>query len=257
MEEKSKTKVAVLASGNGTDLRAIIQAIEEGRLDAEVCLVLSNRRNAGVLHYTMEQGIPHQLIPRARGLRLGSTCTKPAATPAAGTAASAAAAVPVATGAASPASAPTTVVERASAAVAQRQQGPTREEVDRQIHRSLVTAGADLVILVGYDRILSPMFTRSWMGRCINVHPSLLPEGAGLFDLEVHRSILARGREVTGCTVHLAAEEVDAGAVVLQKRCRVEKGDTPETLKQRVQSLEGEALVEAVRMFQRGELPAG
>ena len=69
-------------------------------------------------------------------------------------------------------------------------------------------------------------------------------------DLDVHSEVLKSGVEVTGCTVHIATGEVDAGPIIVQKCCTVAKGETPESLKAKVQALEGEALIEAIQLFQ-------
>lgn len=122
-----------------------------------------------------------------------------------------------------------------------------REVYDAQITNVLRENQVDLVVLIGYMRILSDKFIRDWQNRIINIHPSLLPAFAGKMDLDVHSAVLADGVNETGCTVHVVTEEVDAGPVVVQKKCRVLADDTPDSLKARVQALEGEALVEAIR----------
>jgi phosphoribosylglycinamide formyltransferase-1 len=123
----------------------------------------------------------------------------------------------------------------------------TREEYDDQLTRELKQYDIDLIVLIGYMRILSAKFIANWPQKIINVHPSLLPAYRGLMDLAVHRAVLEAQDKETGCTVHYVTEEVDGGPIILQKRCPVIPIDTPETLKQRVQKLEGEALVEAIR----------
>ncbi|OGT65537.1 MAG: phosphoribosylglycinamide formyltransferase [Gammaproteobacteria bacterium RIFCSPHIGHO2_12_FULL_45_9] len=122
--------------------------------------------------------------------------------------------------------------------------GLTREQYDAELTKKF--SAVDLIVLIGYMRILSAVFVTEWHHKIINVHPSLLPDFAGGMDLAVHRAVLAAGVKETGCTVHFVTEEVDAGPIVVQQRCPVLSGDTPESLKQRVQALEGEALVEAV-----------
>ncbi|WP_103680100.1 phosphoribosylamine--glycine ligase [Alkalispirochaeta sphaeroplastigenens] len=117
---------------------------------------------------------------------------------------------------------------------------------DRELTREFGFFGVDVILCVGYMRILSEEFCRTWHGKALNIHPSLLPDFAGSMDGAVHEAVLAAGRQETGCTVHLVTAEVDAGPVLLQKRCPVLPGDTPETLKSRVQALESQALVEAV-----------
>eukprot|EP00947_MAST-08B_sp_MAST-8B-sp1_P000667 g667.t1 len=130
-------------------------------------------------------------------------------------------------------------------------EGLAREAFDETVSQALVDHGVDLVLLVGYMRILSDGFVDKWEGRLMNVHPSLLPDFAGGMDLKVHEAVLAAGKSESGCTVHQVTKEVDAGPIVLQKRCAVLKDDTPESLKARVQALEGTALIEAVQLYQR------
>lgn len=122
----------------------------------------------------------------------------------------------------------------------------TREECDERMTTIFKQYDVDLIVLIGYMRILSAAFVREWENKIINVHPSLLPAHAGKMDLDVHRAVLAAGENETGCTVHYVTEEVDAGPIILQKKCSVLVGDTAEILKARVQACEGEALVEAI-----------
>lgn len=127
----------------------------------------------------------------------------------------------------------------------------TREEYDAQVSAVLLAHQVDLIILIGYMRILSASFVNAWPNRIINVHPSLLPAFAGLMDLDVHRAVLAGNAKETGCTVHYVTAEVDAGPILLQKKCFVEPADTPQLLKARVQALEGQALVQAIQLISR------
>jgi len=131
-----------------------------------------------------------------------------------------------------------------------------RAEYDASLTQLLRNEGVDLVLLVGFMRILSPEFCRDWESRCLNIHPSLLPKHAGGMDLEVHKDVLDAGESETGCTVHFVTEVVDGGACFVQRRVPVQAGDTPETLKARVQAQEGLALLEAVRLFGEAVLPA-
>lgn len=112
----------------------------------------------------------------------------------------------------------------------------SRDEYDAAVTAALTDAGAELVLCIGWMRILSPSFCQRWAGRCLNVHPSLLPAFAGGMDGDVHAAVLAAGAKVTGCTVHWVTEEVDGGAHVVQKECPVVDGDTPETLKAKVRA---------------------
>lgn len=133
--------------------------------------------------------------------------------------------------------------------------GTPRGEYDARVTEALRDEGIDLVLLVGYMRIVSAGFCAAWEGRCVNIHPSLLPKHAGGMDLEVHRAVLAAGETESGCTVHLVTEQVDGGPVVVQREVKVEQTDTPESLKAKVQAQEGPALVDAVRAFAEGRIP--
>mmetsp|Transcript_20673 Transcript_20673/g.29037 ORF Transcript_20673/g.29037 Transcript_20673/m.29037 type:complete len:1181 (+) Transcript_20673:197-3739(+) len=122
----------------------------------------------------------------------------------------------------------------------------TRAQYDAECTSILVDAGVDVVLLVGYMRILSKEFCAFWKGKCWNVHPSLLPKHAGGMDLDVHKAVIDAGESITGCTIHEVTEEVDGGPIVLQKVVQVSSDDTPESLKAKVQPLEGPAFVEAL-----------
>lgn len=145
------------------------------------------------------------------------------------------------------------ILERASSqAVPTRYIDPAglkREVYDDLVTEALQEAGAELVLMIGYMRIVSAKFVETWRGRLLNVHPSLLPAFCGLMNQRVHEAVLAAGVTETGCTIHQVTEEVDGGPVVLQKRCAVLPGDTAESLKDRVQALEQEAFVEVLQKW--------
>ena len=127
--------------------------------------------------------------------------------------------------------------------------GKIRDEFDREITAALLQHNADLVLLVGFMRILSAEFCRKWQDRILNVHPSLLPKYAGGMDTNVHEEVLRNGDIETGCTIHFVTEEVDAGPILIQKKCAVDGEDTVESLKTKVQQLEGIAFIEAIEMI--------
>jgi phosphoribosylglycinamide formyltransferase-1 len=127
--------------------------------------------------------------------------------------------------------------------------GLTREQYDNRVSEALREARVQLVLLVGYMRILSPHFVAEWSGRLLNVHPSLLPAFAGLMNRKVHEAVLSAGVPETGCTIHQVTEEVDGGPIVLQKRCPVLPGDTVDSLKDRVQALEQSAFIDVLRQW--------
>jgi phosphoribosylglycinamide formyltransferase-1 len=123
------------------------------------------------------------------------------------------------------------------------------EAYEESISEQLITNKTDLIILIGYMRILSPNFVKQWRQKILNVHPSLLPAFAGKMNEAVHLAVLQAGVPETGCSVHVVTEEVDAGPIVVQKKCSVYKDDTVATLKARVQSLEVFALAEAIQIY--------
>lgn len=110
----------------------------------------------------------------------------------------------------------------------------------------LLARGVELVVNAGYDRILSGDFVRAFAGRILNVHPSLLPAFGGGMDAVAQA--LAAGVKVTGCTVHLVTEEVDAGPILLQAAVPVLPGDTVESLHDRIQVEEHKLLPEAINL---------
>ena len=125
--------------------------------------------------------------------------------------------------------------------------GKTRSAFDQEITSVLLQHNAELVLLIGFMRILSAEFCRKWYDRILNVHPSLLPKYAGGVDTNIHKEVLQNGDEETGCTIHFVTEDVDAGPILIQKKCAVKSKDTVESLKTRVQQLEGLAFIEAIK----------
>ena len=128
--------------------------------------------------------------------------------------------------------------------------GKKREEFDGEITAVLKEHSVDLVLLIGFMRILSPEFCRVWQDRILNVHPSLLPKYAGGMDINVHEEVLKNKDTETGCTIHFVNEEVDTGPILIQKKCNVDPDDTVDSLKTKVQTLEGEAFIEAIKLTQ-------
>lgn len=124
--------------------------------------------------------------------------------------------------------------------------GLSRQEYDAKLSAMLEAAEVNLIVLIGFMRILSPEFVAHWRYRIINVHPSLLPAYAGLMDKAVHQAVLDDGCEETGCTVHEVSEAVDEGPILVQKRCWIGAQDTVDSLKAKVQALEVVALADAI-----------
>jgi formyltetrahydrofolate-dependent phosphoribosylglycinamide formyltransferase len=114
--------------------------------------------------------------------------------------------------------------------------------------------GPDLVVLAGWLKHWE--IPDRWVGRAINIHPSLLPRfgGKGLYGDRVHAAVLAAGERESGCTVHYVTREYDAGPVILQRTCAVLPGDTPHSLAARVFAEELEALPGAISLIVHGRV---
>lgn len=126
-----------------------------------------------------------------------------------------------------------------------------RDAYDAAVTRVLEAHGVGLVCLAGYLRILGPAFVRTWAGRVMNIHPSLLPAFRGL---HAQRQALEYGVKVTGATVHFVDEGVDTGPIILQATVPVLPDDTEETLAARILAEEHRLYPEAVRLFAEGRL---
>jgi phosphoribosylglycinamide formyltransferase-1 len=113
--------------------------------------------------------------------------------------------------------------------------GVEKEDFDRTLSAALDDHRVGTIALAGFMRILSPWFVEHWRGRVINIHPSLLPKYQGL---DTHARAIAAGDSVSGCSVHLVTEELDAGKVLGSAEVPIESGDTPATLEERVLAAE-------------------
>ncbi len=171
-------RLAVLASGEGTNLEAILEAVSRGAVAAPVVLVISDREGAPALERARRRGI--------RSCHIGS-------------------------------------------------RGLGRVDYDRLLLEALREAGADLVALAGFMRLLSPLFIQAFPNRILNIHPSLLPAFPGLDAVE---QALAYGVKVSGCTVHLVEEGLDSGPIILQEAVPVLQEDSTATLHRRIHAAE-------------------
>jgi phosphoribosylglycinamide formyltransferase-1 len=176
-----KDKIGILISGRGSNMVALLDAIRQGRLDAEAALVISNIESAPGLSKAQERGVETLFISH---------------------------------------------------------KGRTREQHDREIVAEFERREVSLVCLAGYMRLISPAFIRAFENRILNIHPSLLPAFPGL---DAQSQALKHGVKVTGCTVHIVDEELDHGAIVMQRAVEVLETDTVETLSARI--LEQEHLI--------------
>ena len=187
-------KLGVLGSTKGTDLQAIIDSINQKKLDASVEVVISNTSNSYILERAANHNIPNYFISHL---------------------------------------------------------SKSRERFGNDISVLLKKYKVDLILLIGFMRILSTNFCKEWEMHILNVHPSLLPKYAGRMDTNVHEEVIKNGDTETGCTIHFVTETVDGGPILIQNKCSVDKNETPDSLKEKVQSLEGEAFVDAIKLFQK------
>lgn len=191
-------KIAVLGSTKGTDLQAIIDAIENGTLkNISISFVLSNVRDAFILK-------------RAEKHNIKAIFLDP--------------------------------------------KGKKREEFDSEIDQLLTENGVELVLLIGYMKLISKGFVEKWGNKTMNIHPSLLPMFAGGMDLNVHEAVLARGCKVSGCTLMFIDEGADTGPIIMQKVVDVLDNDTSDSLKERVQKAEQELLIKGLKKYRDGNI---
>ncbi len=128
--------------------------------------------------------------------------------------------------------------------------GKPREEHDREVAAALLGNKVDLICLGGYMRLLSPWFVRQFPSRILNIHPSLLPAFPGL---EAQQQAFAYGVRVSGCTVHFVDEELDHGAIIVQKAVPVLDSDDEHTLAARILEQEHIAYTEAIKIVLEGK----
>lgn len=186
--------IGVVISGQGTNLDAILRRCEEGVLDANVRVVISNRPEAPGLAHSRRRGIPTFVCPRA--------------------------------------------------------EYPSREAQQRAMKERLIEQGAEVVVLAGFDQILTPEFVREFSCRIINLHPSLLPAFGG--GMHAVREALQYGVKVTGCTVHFVSADSsapDSGPIILQEAVRIAEDDTEDSLLARIHEAEHRLLPQAIQLL--------
>ena len=169
-------RVALIASGGGSNAGALMNAMQAPDFGAEPVLVLSNNENAGVLERANSFNVATQVIDH-------------------------------------------------------RPFKGNREAFDAKIGQVLSAHNVDVVCLAGFLRIMTEDFVRSWEGRMLNIHPSLLPKYPGL---NTHQRAIDAGDREAGCTVHMVIPELDAGPILGQRNVPILPGDTSEVLAARV-----------------------
>jgi phosphoribosylglycinamide formyltransferase-1 len=189
--------LGILASTRGTDLQAVIDAIESKKLDARIACLISNKEEAFALERAKKHGIEAIFLnPKEFG---------------------------------------------------------SKEEYDEQVVKLLNERNVQLVLLIGYNKFLSNPFLEAFKNKAMNIHPSLLPSFKG-WDKNEHQEVLDAGCKVSGCSLFFVTNEPDAGPIVVQKAVPVSENETVETLKEKVQKAEQQAILEGIRLFQEGRL---
>ena len=129
---------------------------------------------------------------------------------------------------------------------------PRRGQRQEAMRRVLEAAGAELVVLAGFDEILTPEFVTAFEWRIVNIHPSLLPAFSG--SMHAVAAAYAHGVKVSGCTVHFVTNELDGGPIIIQRAVEVRDVDTVQTLADRILAEEHRALPDAIRLLAQGRL---
>jgi len=191
----AKLKIAVLISGRGSNLQALIDDCRATDAPAEIVLVLCNEPGAAGLARAAAAGIPTRVIDH-RGFA-------------------------------------------------------DRAAFEAALDRALAEAGAEVVCLAGFMRLLTEGFVNRWRDRLINIHPSLLPAFRGL---DTHSRAVAAGVRFAGCTVHFVRPEMDSGPIIIQAAVPVRPEDTAEALAARVLEAEHRAYPLALRLIAAGRV---
>ena len=124
--------------------------------------------------------------------------------------------------------------------------GVDRESFDAAIGKVLDEHQVGTVALAGYMRILSAPFVQQWAGRIVNIHPSLLPKHRGL---DTHARAIEAGDSVSGCTVHVVTEELDAGEIIAAAQVPIAPGETPQSLERHILAEEHKLYPKALKEF--------
>lgn len=140
---------------------------------------------------------------------------------------------------------------RATETVVIERNGRKRAEHDAEIIAELKKRDVELVCLAGYMRLLSKEFVQTFPNKIVNIHPSLLPSFPGL---DAQKQAFDYGVKLTGCTVHFVDEELDHGAIILQKAVEVADDDTAETLSAKILAHEHALYIEALKRIAAGKI---
>jgi phosphoribosylglycinamide formyltransferase-1 len=136
-------------------------------------------------------------------------------------------------------------------ALVERNDFSSREDFEKEIISHLWENKIELIVMAGFMRMLSTILVRAYKGRIINIHPALLPAFKGSVAI---KDAFDYGVKVTGVTVHFVDEEMDHGAIILQKEVKVDESDTLCSLEEKIHRAEHKVYPEAIRLIQKGKL---
>ncbi|MFO7849002.1 MAG: phosphoribosylglycinamide formyltransferase [Spirochaetia bacterium] len=215
-------RIDILVSGKGSLLPPIVEAVKQGEIPAYIGQVISDRPGAAALEYARKAGLKTLCLDRKEYGRYGRQAEQ-----------SEPGGEVCGSGKQSETAGPATL----SDAILERVRGE-----------------ADLLVLAGFLSILEGPLLDEFKWRILNIHPALLPAhgGRGMYGMKVHEAVIREGDSRSGCTVHFVTEGVDRGPVVLQRTVPVGPSESAGTLSQKVHSIEGETLVEAIGMVLEG-----
>ena len=130
------------------------------------------------------------------------------------------------------------------------------EKNEDEVIKLLKREKADLIVLAGYLKIMSPNFVKTFRNKIINIHPSLIPAfcGEGYYGKRVHKAVIDYGAKLSGATVHFVDEGADTGPIIIQESVEVKYDDTPETLASRVLDVEHKILKKSVKLYCENKL---
>lgn len=123
------------------------------------------------------------------------------------------------------------------------------EKFDKKAIKIIKKNQSDIILLVGFMKILSTDFLSNFPNAILNVHPSLLPAFAGIKDKNIHEQVLQRGCKISGATVHFVNEKVDSGPILLQECVKISIDETPDSLKTKIQKIEQKMLIKALEII--------
>ncbi|OTF83104.1 GARS/AIRS/GART-like protein [Euroglyphus maynei] len=194
---REKKRVAVLISGSGTNLKAIIEYVNRNahKTCIDLVMVISNKSSAPGLQFAREAGIPVEVIVKKKI--------------------------------------------------------QSREEYDELLNKALENAKIDIVCLAGFMQMLTENFVNKWMGKMINIHPSILPAFKGM---DAYGQALKYGVKFSGCTAHFVVPEMDAGPIIAQGIVKINPNETHDSLVERGKAVEHQIYPQALELVASGQV---